>query len=517
MKKQSLMKGTIILGVAGVFAKFLGLFFRWPLIMLIGDEGVGYYQMSYPLYMFFVAIASGIPVAISKLVSERRAVGDNEGIIQVFRKSMLLMIMLGGGFTVIILTFSKGLIRFFRWDNKAYYSLIGIAAAPVFISVMSAFRGFFQGLQNMSPTAVSQIIEQIGRVIFGIGLAFILLPKGIEYAAGGAAFGAAAGGILGGIYLFIKYVSTRREIHVRNVGDNIEVLSRLIYISIPISLGATVGSIMSLIDSVLVPQKLLKAGFDFKEATILYGQLTGKAFVLVNVPLTVSIALCSSLVPIIAECYILNRRRELVQKTHMAIKFAMVIAIPSFLGLFFLAYPVLKLLFPGHSEGYKILKYLSISIPFIVLCQTSTAILQGVGKYIRPVINLFIGCIIKTILTIILVPMPSINIYGAVIGSIIGYFIAALLNMRSLRKVLDVSINYYDILIKPLYAGVLMIIGVMLIFNYTYNNTFSNMVACLVAVFSGILIYSILIIVMRIFSYDYFKSKFLKYKRRGIK
>ena len=205
MKKQSLMKGTIILGISGVFAKFLGLFFRWPLIMLIGDEGVGYYQMSYPLYMFFVAMASGIPVAISKLVSERKAIGDKEGIIQVFRKSMLLMILLGGGFTGIILALSKQLIGFFKWDEKAYYSLIGIAIAPVFISIMSAFRGFFQGLQNMNPTAVSQIIEQIGRVIFGIGLAFILLPKGIEYAAGGASFGAAAGGILGGIYKICIY------------------------------------------------------------------------------------------------------------------------------------------------------------------------------------------------------------------------------------------------------------------------------------------------------------------------
>ncbi|PRR77191.1 Stage V sporulation protein B [Clostridium liquoris] len=517
MKKQSLMKGTIILGISGVFAKFLGLFFRWPLIMLIGDEGVGYYQMSYPLYMFFVAMASGIPVAISKLVSERKAIGDKEGIIQVFRKSMLLMILLGGGFTGIILALSKQLIGFFKWDEKAYYSLIGIAIAPVFISIMSAFRGFFQGLQNMNPTAVSQIIEQIGRVIFGIGLAFILLPKGIEYAAGGAAFGAAAGGILGGIYLFIKYVSTRREINVRKVGDNLEILTRLIYISIPISLGATVGSIMSLIDSALVPQKLLQAGFDYKEATILYGQLTGKAFVLVNVPLTVSMALCASLVPIIAECYILNRKYELIEKTHLAIKFSMVIAIPSFLGLFFLALPVMRLLFPGHSEGFQILKYLSISIPFIVLCQASTAILQGVGRYIRPVINLVIGCIIKIILTIILVPIPSINIYGAVIGSIIGYFISAVLNMKDLRKTLSVSINYYNILIKPLYAGVIMIIGVLFIFTYTYNYTLSNTIACLAAVFSGILIYSILIIVMGIFSYDYFKSKFSKYKRRGIR
>lgn len=326
-----------------------------------------------------------------------------------------------------------------------------------------------------------------------------------------------AGGILGGVYLLFKYCSVRQRISIGKVKDNVDILTRLIYISVPISLGATVGSVMSLIDSALVPQKLLQAGFDYKEATILYGQLTGKAFVLVNVPLTISMALCASIVPIIAECYILNRKYELVGKVHLAIKFSMVIGIPSFLGLYFLALPVMQLLFPGHSEGFEILKYSSISIPFIVISQTTTAILQGVGRYIRPVINLMIGCIIKTMLTIILVPIPNINIYGAVIGSICGYLIAALLNMKVLRKTLNISINYYNILVKPLYASVLMIISVLVIYSYTYNYTLSNIIACLAAVFSGILIYSILIIVMRIFSYDYFKNKLLKYKRRGIK
>jgi stage V sporulation protein B len=164
MKKQSLVRGTLILGFAGVSARFLGLFFRWPLQMLIGDEGVGYYQMSYPLYMFFIAVASGIPVAISKMVSECRAINDDEGVILVFRKAVLLMLFMGLGFSAILLMFSHQIISFLRWDSKSYYSLIGIAFAPLFISIMSAFRGFFQGLQNMTPTAVSQVIEQIGRV-----------------------------------------------------------------------------------------------------------------------------------------------------------------------------------------------------------------------------------------------------------------------------------------------------------------------------------------------------------------
>lgn len=112
MKKQTLIKGTLILGITGIIAKVLGMFFRWPLIMLIGDEGIGYYQMSYPLYMFFIATASGIPVAISKMVSERNAVNDREGIILVLKKAILLMTIMGGGFTLFLILFSKQLVGF---------------------------------------------------------------------------------------------------------------------------------------------------------------------------------------------------------------------------------------------------------------------------------------------------------------------------------------------------------------------------------------------------------------------
>ncbi|HIH9993800.1 TPA: putative polysaccharide biosynthesis protein [Clostridium botulinum] len=510
MKKQSLIKGTFILGVAGIIAKFLGLFFRWPLQMLIGDEGIGYYQMSYPLYMFFIAAASGIPVAVSKLVSERNAVRDEGGIISVLKEAMIFMFIMGMGFTIILLLFSKDIIRFLKWDTRSYYSLIGISLAPLFISIMSVFRGFFQGMQNMNYTAISQLIEQLGRVIFGVGLAYILLPKGIEYSAGGAAIGAAAGGLLGGIYLFLKYLGVKKEFRVKKVKRNFKIMNTILYTAIPISIGSAVGTIMSLIDSALVPQKLLEAGFTYKQCTILYGQLTGKAFTLVNVPLTLSVSLCAALVPIIAEDYILNRKMAVLKKVELAIKISMVIAVPSCLGLNFMAKPILNLIFPGQEAGYEILKHLALSIPFIVLCQTSTAILQGIGRYIRPIINLCIGCILKIVITLILVPMNNINIYGAVIGTIAGYVISAILNMMSLKRSLNISINYYEIMIKPLIASTIMIIAVVFIYFYAYNYTISSKIACLIAVFLGMIIYFIIIGLIGILDYNYIKRKIIK-------
>ena len=308
MKKQSLIKASLILGMAGIVARFLGLFFRWPLIMLIGDEGVGYYQMSYPLYMFFVAMASGVPVAISKMISEKKAKGDIEGIFVTLKESTILMMFLGIGTSLLLFVFAKPIINFVQWDMKSYYSLLGISFAPFIISIMTIYRGFFQGLQNMTPSGVSQILEQIGRVIIGVGLAILLLPKGIEYAAGGAAFGAAAGGVIGASYLHEKYKKVKKEMWNKKVRGNPEVLSTILKIALPISIGATVGTIMSLIDSILVPQKLLQAGIVSEKATILYAQLTGKANVITNIPLTLSIALGTALIPIIAEKYIMNRR-----------------------------------------------------------------------------------------------------------------------------------------------------------------------------------------------------------------
>ncbi len=510
MKKQSLIKGTLVLGFGGILTRFLGLFFRWPLIMLIGDEGIGYYQMSYPLYMFYAALATGIPVAVSKMVSEKNAAGDTDGIIQVFRKAMLLMVILGGGFSLFLILSSRQLIRVFRWDEKAYYSLAGICLAPVFISIISVLRGFFQGLQNMNPTAVSQLIEQTGRVIIGVGLAYVLLPYGTEYSAGGAAFGAAAGALTGGIYLFCKYFAFIKKYKpVRKIRE-VETLNKLLYIAVPISIGAAVGSIMNLIDSILVPQKLIEAGFAYKTAAVLYGQLTGKAFVLINVPLTVSAALCAAVVPIIAEANVLKRRMEVISKTDLALRLSVLIALPSFGGLFFMANPILNLLFPGHSSGYLILKYLSISIPFIILTQTSTAILQGTGCYIKPVLCLTFGCIIKVILTYVLVSIPWINIYGAIIGTVTGYVFTAAVNMYLIHSKLKITANYYEILMKPAFAAVFMILDVVIVYTRVYNYTKSNFYACSAGISTGIILYIVLIFFFGIIQYSYFKKRFFK-------
>lgn len=508
MKKQSLIKGSIILGTAGIIAKFLGLFFRWPLILLIGDEGIGYYQLSYPLYMFFVAMASGVPVAMSKIIAEKNAVGDIEGTYEVVKESTYLMLLLGIGTSFILFFFAKPIISFLKWDIKSYYALIGISFAPMIVSIMTIFRGFFQGLQNMTPSGVSQILEQIGRVIIGVGLAFLLLPKGIEYSAGGAAFGAAAGGSIASIYLYIKYRKVKKSMGIRKIRTNTEILNQILKMAIPISIGATVGTVMSLIDAILVPQKLIQSGV--ADPTALYGQLTGKASVLVNIPLTLSMALCTSLIPIIAENYVLKRKTELQNKTNLAMKLSLVIAFPCAVGLFCLAEPVMKLLFLKAYDGYKILKYLSLSIPFIIVTQTTTSVLQGTNHYIRPVINLFIGCAVKVMLTMFLVPIPQINIFGAVIASVSAYIIVTILNIISLKAKIKTKLYVYDSIIKPLLASLIMGVVVSITYIFAMERINNNSISCLLSIFMGIIIYIIAILILKVFRMDEIKNRIVR-------
>ncbi|MPQ42170.1 putative polysaccharide biosynthesis protein [Clostridium tarantellae] len=515
MNKQSLIKGSLILACAGILAKFLGLFFRWPLIMLIGDEGLGYYQMTYPLYMLFIAISAGVPTAVSKLVSEKNAVGNREEVFQVIKEALKVMIFLGIGMTLFFSVCGKWIINILQWDPKAYYSIIGISLAPLFIGIMTPLRGFFQGLQNMTPTATSQIIEQIGRVSFGVGLAFLFFPLGIEYSAGGAAFGAVAGGLFSTIYLLPKYRKIKKEFKIKKIKSNNKIFNEIIKVALPISIGAAVGSIMGVIDSILVPQKLLESGLSSQNSTILYAQLTGKATVFTNIPMTLAVSLSASIIPIISELYTLKNRKQLDNKINMAMKLCMLVAIPCFLGLFFMAEPIMKLIFPGKSEGFIILKYLAISVPFLVTTHITTSILQGTKYYYRPVINLMIGCFIKVLLTIILVPIKNINIYGAVIATIIAYLVVSILNVIHMEKKLNYKLQYMNFFVKPLIASLGMICAVMLFYNNIIKISSSNGLSCLISILVGIIIYVVLILVLKIIEYDDIKRKVLiKVKKR---
>lgn len=498
--KNQIIKSTIILSVCSILAKFMGVFFRWPLVMLMGDEGIGYYQMSYPLYMFFIGIVSGMPIAISKLISERVAYDDKKSILEIIQSSLKIMIILGLGTSIILFSFSKVIIELLKWDQKVYWSLIGVSIGPLSICVLAVFRGVFQGMENMIPTGVSQIIEQIGRVVFGVSLAFLLFPKGIEYAAGGASIGASVGGFLATIFIVIFYFKFKRKYFKDKIKikfRNNKYMSKILKIAIPLSLGATVSTIMVLIDSILVPRLLLKSGYAYREATILYGQLTGKVSVLINVPLTLSISLCTSIIPALSQLFILNKKDQFKEKVMTSFKLSSYIAFPCFIGLYFLASPIMNVIFPQNSEGFDILKYASVTIPFIVFSQVSTSVLQSTNNYIKPIVNLLIGCSLKIIITMILTGNPSFNIYGAILGTLFSYILTSYLNLKAIKDKLNIRVNLIEVVLAPLMASLLMIISVLISFNYIYkflSNLFLTLGIC---VLIGGIIYLLCVIIFK--------------------
>ncbi len=474
--KQGFIKGALILGISGVIARFLGLFFRWPVTMLIGDEGIGLYQLSYPLYMFIISIMSGFPIAISSMVSERAALGKKEQAYEVFKISLVILLIIGTVSSFGLYIFTPYIIKALKWRSDVYYSIVAIAFAPIFISIMDAYRGYFQGLQMMVMPAASQIVEQLGRVIVGVAAAYLLLPYGISYSAAGASFGACAGAIFGVILLTMGYIKNKQYIVPRpkskgSKGSSTinerkrDIIKSLLSSAIPISIGMTVGTIMSLIDSLIVPAQLLNAGFNQKVATELYGQLTGKAHVLINVPLALSTALSTSIVPAMSEVKALRSIDKIGNRSQTSMKLAMVLGLPSSVGLFILADPILCLIFPGRSEGSDILRILSLSIIFIVLTQIFTAILQGVGEYIAPVKNLAIGALFKLVLSYILTGIPMFNIKGAAVSSIIGYGIAAILNFNVIKRKIYFPFDIDKMLLRPLFATLAMGICVYFMYN----------------------------------------------------
>jgi stage V sporulation protein B len=504
MSSKSFLKGAFILGVAGIIVKIMGAFFRIPLGNIIGEEGMGYYQASYPIYVLLLTISTaGIPTAISKLVSEKNAVGDRYGAHRVFRVSFLLLLSIGI-VTSAILFFGSGMIVKMIKNKGAYYSMRAIAPALLFVPIMATYRGYFQGLQDMMPTAISQIIEQFGRTVVGLILAMVLLDQGTKVAAAGASFGAAAGAITGALIIIFIYYRRReqifKEIHMQPIGkqeSSAKIIYQIFSIAIPITLGAAVIPLMNMIDVGMVMRRLQAVGFSAKVANGLYGQLTGMAAPLINFPQIVTVGLAVSLVPAISDA---SQRKDirLINSTVQAgTRVALLIGLPAALGLATLAKPIMLLLFPLQQESAlnaaASLSILAFGVIFLTLVQTFTGILQGLGKPGIPVKNLFLGALLKIVLTYVLTGIPVVNIKGAAIGTVAAYSIAALLDFYAVKRLTQTTFSIINFIVKPVIAVAAMSISVIFAYNY-FASILGNQWATLVAIGCGGIIYGLMLL-----------------------
>lgn len=504
-ESQSFVKGAAILGLAAILVKVLGAIFRIPLANLIGPEGMSYYQSAYPIYIYLLVVSTaGFPAAVAKIISEKTSLGDYEGADHVLRVAFGLMFSVGLASTLIMF-FGADFIAERIKNPLAYYSIMALAPALVFSSVMSVFRGYFQGIQHMQPYAVSQFVEQFFRVVAGLGLALLFINRGIEYAAASATFGATAGGIAGFIIIFWMYVKYRKANPVVTVGTfekekTGKIVKHLLVIAIPITLGATIMPIMQLVDLAIVMPRLNSIGI-IEQANDYYGLLTGYAQTLINLPQTITAAVQISLVPAVASFAIKKDFGGLEKTVQNGLRIGLMIGLPCSVGLVVLAQPIMQLLYPMQLETVemtgKILSILGWGVIFLSTFQISTGILQGLGKQVIPARNLAIGASAKAILTYVLVGIPSLNIMGAAIATITSYMISSVLNYFSLIKYSGAKIQHKDVFLKPITAVAVM--GIVTKGIYMLIAPLGNL-ATVIAIGVGAITYAIMLLVTKTFS-----------------
>lgn len=444
MTKQTFLHGTLILVGAGFVTKVLGFVYRIALSRIIGDEGMGLFQMAFPILIFAIGITTaGLPVAISKLISEAEAKGREAGVRSILLVSILIVTGTSILFTGLMIYLAPIIAQTLLTDERAIYPLMGIAPIIPIVAISSIFRGYFQGRQNMKPYALAQVIEQLVRIFVVIFLAIYLLPHGIEYAAAGAMMGIVIGEAAGLYFLTRSYRRDPRRPSLR-IGDGISDLGvslrRLLRIAIPVTTSRMVGSLTYAIEPIVVVQSLAIAGIATHASTALYGQLEGMAIPLVFFPAFITYALSVTLVPAISEAAAQNKQRLVEHRLGQTIRLSLILGGPCATVIFVLAEP-LSLLLYNQIEVARILKIMAPFAIFLYLQGPLAAILQGLDRAGEAMRNSIFGSILKIILIFLLGSQPRMGIDGVALAMNCGIIIVTLLHFFTLMRYLPFTFN----------------------------------------------------------------------------
>ncbi len=440
---DTLLKGTLVLTAAGIIVKIIGSL-NWVILsQVLGGEGIGLYQMAFPIYLLFLSISTaGIPVAISIITADKVAVCDYRGANRVFRLSLTLLAGLGLFFSVLMYCGAAwlidcGLIR----DGRAYYALVALSPAIFLVTILSSFRGYLQGWQIMTPTAVSQIAEQVFRVGAMLFFANTFLYKGLEYAAGGASLGAgtgAAAALAVLVYYYWRFQAgfqSARESQAVSIEPEAggSIIRRIFKLALPVSLSSIMLPLVANLDLVVVPVRLEAAGYTVEQATELFGYLTGMAVPLVNLATVLTAALATSLVPAISEAYSQGDYRCVLQRIAAAIRLASLVTIPGSVALWLLAEPVAGVIYHAPQAGEPI-RILAAGVFLLGLHQITTGVLQGIGRTAIPVASMGVAALIKVMLNWLLTAIPALGIQGAAWATVADIGLAAALNLYFVHR-----------------------------------------------------------------------------------
>lgn len=473
MKQQSLAKGFAILSAAGIITKILSLLYIPFLIAIIGDEGYGIYGAAYQVYVFIYVLAnSGIPVAISKLVSELTALDNHKDAIRSFKIARFMMLILGLVMTILTIAFAHSFSNIIKF-SKAALPIMWLAPSIMITAVSSAYRGYFQGRGNMTPTAISQIIEQVINAIFTVIFAALFLKYGgLEWACAGGTIGTLIGALCAAVFL-IRYhkKNDRYKIPEIEIGVRVkrfrykQLVEKVVNYSLPITLCVGMQYAGNLVDLWNTKSRLLVAGLPDVKASAMFGFLL-KYQQLLNAPIAITVALATALLPAVSAAVARRNSVEIEQKVNFAFRSCFLIALPSAVGFSVLSLPIFRLL--HYGQGEYLMKYGSFILILMAIVQIQTSILQGAGKLYTTTFFMVIGIIGKVVTNYFLIVIPEINILGAIIGSMVGFLIPIILNAILMKRTLNAGFKA-GIILKPAFSSIVM--GVI-VFVFYYSLSF---------------------------------------------
>lgn len=510
IKKQTFMNGVLIIMISQVLIKVFGFIYRIILTNFpqFADEGNSYYGSGFQVYTLLLAIATtGIPNTISKLVSEKMAIGDKRGAHRIFRTAMCVFSAVAIIFAL-ALFFGSGFIATHILKNPGVkYTLMSLSPAIIFVAMSAVLRGYFVGMGNMMEYSKAQVLEQIINSVFSIIFVVMLLGATPEVMAAGSTLATTVAASSAFLYLLLYYNRNKKEIWSEINKSNKfatiptrKLAKKLISYAIPISLGSVVVALSGVIDLMTVMDGLQKFGYDLQTANEKFGILLGKVDILNAVPLSINVAFSVALVPFISSALARGRKDEAVNKINFSLKVSSLIALPCAFGLCILADPIFKMLFPNAPNGAHLLQIQCWMIIFSVLAQTVYGSLQGFGKLYIPGICLIIGAFIKYLINVIFVPK-----YGEVVpafSTVIYNMVAFLLSFMMLFKYIKQKPNLKEIFGKPLIASILMSIITIFVYKFLIYINLSNTISTLISIVSAVIVYLILVVIFGILNKD---------------
>lgn len=508
LKKNVLVQGSI-LAAASIIVRLIGLVYRIPLTRILGDTAMGYYSYAYEIYNLALILSSySLPLAVSKLVSARIVKKEYKNGYRVFAFSMLFGALVGLAATLLL---------FFGAD--AYASLISnpnvaiplrVLAPTIFVfSVLGVLRGYFQGHNNMVPTALSQIVEQIVNAVVSIAAAYILLrmfsskENVLAYGAAGGTLGTLLGAAAGLLVLILIYFINRPVIKRRLLKDRTvetesykHICKALLITAVPVIISQTIYQISGSLDSIIYNIVMSAKGVSEELRSSLWGIYSNKYRVLSNVPVAIASAMGTAIVPNLISEYVLGHIDAMKRRIATVVKFNMIIAFPCAIGFSVLAKPILLLLFGDGSDiSAGMLRIGGICVVFFALSTVTNGILQGINKMSLPVIHSAISLIIHIPLLIVLLKFTSMNSYALVICNVVFPAIVCALNWISIKKYLDYKQEVIKTFLLPCLSSLIM--GAAAILLYKLFSIAGNTIACLLSIVLAAVIYFFLLIKLK--------------------